>query len=210
MFRISQRRDMFNRYNRRRVLLGLADKDLLTEEEVEKYVDGMMRQKLEDAKCGCLVVCFCDTRVFILITLFRTVHDRILQDTGKNVSHHALRKMLKERHGAASASAVNATAVMEGGGGGQGSAAEIFVKEEALSAHVHQELEQQEQQHLQIDEQQQLEYQEQQQNLQCFPPPEPHHLRLTEAEEQGNSNVTVHPNFDDGDTMLGRVQTDHC
>ncbi len=41
---------MFNRCNRRRYLLGLAGKDVLTEDEAAKYVDGLMRRELLDAK----------------------------------------------------------------------------------------------------------------------------------------------------------------
>ncbi len=115
--------------------------------------------------------------------------------------------MLKDRHGGST----DAGAALKGRVGGreengaEGSAAEVFVKEEHLSAQVHQSMrneQQEQQQHLQ---------QQQQMQIQCFPPPEPHYLRLPEAGQgQGNANTTVRPNFDDCDTMLGKVQTDSC
>ncbi len=124
--------------------------------------------------------------------------------------------MLKDRRGGST----DAGAALKGRVGGreengaEGSAAEVFVKEEHLSAQVHQSMHNEQQEQQQQLHQQQVEQhlqQQQQMQIQCFPPPEPHYLRLPEAGQgQGNANTTVRPNFGDCDTMLGKVQTDSC
>ncbi len=119
--------------------------------------------------------------------------------------------MLKDRRGGGGDSAsTDAGAALKGRVGGreengaEGSAAEVFVKEEHLSAQVHQSMHNEQQEQQQQLQKQQVEQHLQQQQM-------PHYLRLPEAGQgQANANTTVRPNFDDCDTMLGKVQADSC